>query len=209
MNVVEGEQQEWGALQEMVSWEPRGQQGREGQWPHWQGTQSYCIWARRAEQVQWQEPGSSTVQWSPGKSVVLREVQDWVRKSSQQDKSRTNKTQGWAWHPYNTAQARTRGKTLNLCWEGPDKAEVFSHSLKELWSKTRVSFGYQSIDFIFMKWVSLTHACFCGYLVGISLCRKANGTGTGPNSPYPKLLKSNLFQYLQRRWKNLKEFSCI
>lgn len=95
--------------------EPTEQQGREGQWPHWQGTQSYCIWARRAEQVQWQEPGSSTVQWSPGKSVVLREVQDWVRKPSQQDKSRTNKTQGWAWHPYNTGQARSRGKSLNLC----------------------------------------------------------------------------------------------
>ncbi|XP_074963126.1 phospholipase A1 member A isoform X4 [Phalacrocorax aristotelis] len=37
------------------------------------------------------------------------------------------------------------------------------------------------------------HGGQLGRITDISLCRKANGSGTGMNSPFPKLLKSNCF----------------
>lgn len=57
---------------------------------------------------------------NPGKSVVQGQGQ--ARKPNHQDKGRLSKVQGWAWHPYNTAQARIKGKSLRQGGDPPDEA---------------------------------------------------------------------------------------
>lgn len=57
---------------------------------------------------------------NPGKSVAQGQGQ--ARKPNHQDKGRVSKVRGWAWHPYNTAQERIKGKSLRQGGDPPDEA---------------------------------------------------------------------------------------